>query len=212
MSKVQYVIEHVDQADFYWVELAMNNAIQSFCKSSSCDNNLIKEYTKLLSNHKMDLELEQKISKQLEPYFEKYILAYSKFLLPQIQESDSAFELKTYREIVGVNNLYNIFEQDNDQIISNAIGSLLDPDNIRKVSDVINKILLNTNLSLDQILQWVKSIIQSANDKNSAVSYIITVSADPEKVEQLINNQSNNLNADNDFDNDINNNNGIWKS
>lgn len=209
MSKVQYVIEHVDQADFYWVELAMNNAIQSFCKSSSCDNNLIKEYTKLLSNHKMDLELEQKISKQLEPYFEKYILAYSKFLLPQIQESDSAFELKTYREIVGVNNLYNIFEQDNDQIISNAIGSLLDPDNIRKVSDVINKILLNTNLSLDQILQWVKSIIQSANDKNSAVSYIITVSADPEKVEQLINNQSNNLNADNDFDNDINNNNGI---
>jgi|GEM_PF-5563127 len=212
MSKVQYVIEHVDQADFYWVELAMNNAIQSFCKSSSCDNNLIKEYTKLLSNHKMDLELEQKISKQLEPYFEKYILAYSKFLLPQIQESDSTFELKTYREIVGVNNLYNIFEQDNNQIISNAIGpQLLDPDNIRKVSDVINKILLNTNLSLDQILQWVKSIIQSANDKNSAVSYIITVSADPEKVEQLINNQSNNLDADNDFDNDINinNNNGI---
>ena len=210
MSKVQYVIEHVDQADFYWVELAMNNAIQSFCKSSSCDNNLIKEYTKLLSNHKMDLELEQKISKQLEPYFEKYILAYSKFLLPQIQESDSTFELKTYREIVGVNNLYNIFEQDNNQIISNAIGSLLDPDNVRKISDVINGILSNTNLSLDQILQWVKSIIQSANDKNSAVSYIITVSADPEKVEQLINNQSNNLDADNDFDNDINiNNNGI---
>jgi len=124
MSKIQYLIENIDAPQFYLVEHVIENAIQNFCENADIDqSNLIDQYVDLLSQSKMDLALESKLSKEILPYLEAYVDIYSPFLFQDLEESKSEFNLADYRSKVGKDVVLEFFKNMKGKLIT--LGSII---------------------------------------------------------------------------------------
>jgi len=194
MSKIQYLIENVDASQFYLIEHVVGNAIQNFCENVNINQcNLINQYVDLLSQSKMDLALESKLSKEILPYLEAYVDIYSPFIFQNIEESESEFSLADYRSKVGKDVVAQIFENmmpNPGQVIAKAIHTVWGINNLDGLHQAIDNIFQNTDLSQDDIINWIKSIIKSSDNPDAAVTHIITVSTKPDQVKQLISQSS----------------------
>ena len=195
MSKIQYLIENIDAPQFYLVEHVIENAIQNFCENVNINQcNLINQYVDLLSQSKMDLALESKLSKEILPYLEAYVDIYSPFIFQNIEESESEFSLADYRSKVGKDVVAQIFENmmpNPGQVIAKAVHTVWGISNLDGLHQAIDNIFQNTDLSQDDIINWIKSTIKSSDNPDAAVTHIITVSAaKPDQVKQLISQSS----------------------
>ena len=103
MSIMQTIFESSDDSNMYLVEHIFNNALDGFCSHADFDQiNSVIEYAELISQGKMDLDLEKKLSNDMDPYLEVYASIYASYLFDSdLQDSGLDFDLAKYREKIG---------------------------------------------------------------------------------------------------------------
>gem|GEM_PF-3330965 len=125
MSIMQTIFENSNDSDLYLVEHIFNNALDGFCEHAEFDQiNSIIEYAELISQGKMDLDLEKKLSNEIAPYLEAYASIYASYLFDELENSESDFDLAKYRERIGKEVVAEAFGQ-RAKMAATGIGSAI---------------------------------------------------------------------------------------